>query len=504
MPSTLPNRSSWCCRAAITPSTSIRNRFWRARSSSSSPSRSAVASSPTSIRRARSTSWAAVRSGTFPISLRYMRTGSFVGALSRSTSIWRCALASTSSPGTSMTSMPSPRRCSSTCVRNSSTCSGVNSSTGTASRRSSDVTNPRSRPRAVICSFASSSPRSRATSVTRSLRVAGRTGAVYEAETPVPTSTTARVASRTALLAQPPELSVRLDQLLEQRVVAIVRLRVHLLQLLPQRRAPSLQREFLQPRPDVFRVLERRIAVERLERERGQRLDDAIVLRSRDRRGDVAARLHEQREQLSVADELEVLGCELRRDRGVDLAVAREQSEHLAFDALLGRSTLHRLAQLDRAPRHPVLQRHQHGRLGDADEVREHVRVLGPPNRVGESLEHRKARGHRGGLALDRAQLVPGDRPPEHVLDQRDGAGRELAEGVSPARLDEVRGVLTRGQDQDHRLDREALEERERALGGAGAGLVAVEQQDHPLREPGREPEVPLAEGGAARRDRGL
>ena len=87
-----------------------------------------------------------------------------------------------------MTSIPSPRRCSSTWVRNSSICSGVKSSTGTASSRSSEVTKPRSRPRAVIDSLASSNPRSRVTSVTTRLPATGSGLAeVYEPGTSLPT-----------------------------------------------------------------------------------------------------------------------------------------------------------------------------------------------------------------------------------------------------------------------------------------------------------------------------
>jgi hypothetical protein len=71
---------------------------------------SSVQSSPASIRRARSTSCGAFRRGTFPISFRYIRTGSFVGALSASTSILICVTASVSSPGSSMISMPSVLR----------------------------------------------------------------------------------------------------------------------------------------------------------------------------------------------------------------------------------------------------------------------------------------------------------------------------------------------------------------------------------------------------------
>ena len=132
MPSTLPNFSDPGARGSRrrtrSPGGSASGRPVLLRRSSSL---SSVANSPASIRRARSTSWAAVSSGTLPISFRYIRTGSFVGAFRRSTSSSALvADASTSSPGTSMTSIPSPRRCSSTWVRNSSTCSGVKSSTG--------------------------------------------------------------------------------------------------------------------------------------------------------------------------------------------------------------------------------------------------------------------------------------------------------------------------------------------------------------------------------------
>ena len=91
-----------------------------------------------------------------PISFRYMRTGSFVGARSRSTSIRTWVAASVSSPGTSIVSMPTAVRCSWIWVRTSSICSGVKSSTGSDSSRSSEVTKPRSRPRATSCSLTSS------------------------------------------------------------------------------------------------------------------------------------------------------------------------------------------------------------------------------------------------------------------------------------------------------------------------------------------------------------
>ena len=159
--------SSWCSRIMTTESTTRRNCFWStfARApSTGSPRRwtiSSVENSPPSIRMARSTSCAAVSSGTFPISLRYIRTGSFVGAFRMSSSRGRriepaSGSGSRSSRPASTISMPSWRRCSSTCVRKSSTCSGVRSSTGRPSRSSSAVTKPRSRPRAATASRSSS------------------------------------------------------------------------------------------------------------------------------------------------------------------------------------------------------------------------------------------------------------------------------------------------------------------------------------------------------------
>src|SRR5262245_56469157 len=272
--------------------------------------RSSVANSPASIRLARSTSWAAVRSGTLPISFRYIRTGSFVGAFRRSTSSCRCALASTSSPGTSMTSMPSPRRCSSTWERKSSTCSGVKSSTGTASRRSSEVTKPRSRPRAVICSFASSRPRSRATFVNAAApshrgeddrEVYGTERAVTRTDFAPPKRPDAsrsedgrtRLRVHVSPLAEPAELAVGGDELLEQPVVSLVGRRVHLLELLAEPRALAPQRELSEPGEHVVRVARDGVALERFERERAQRTPRVVVLGVRDARPNVAAGVDE-------------------------------------------------------------------------------------------------------------------------------------------------------------------------------------------------------------------
>ncbi len=105
------------------------------------------ANRPASIRLARSTSSSAVSSGTLPISLRYMRTGSEVGALSASSSSSRRRRASrsassASSPPASRISMPSSLR---TC-RTASVCSGGSSAACNATVTSSVVRKPISLP----------------------------------------------------------------------------------------------------------------------------------------------------------------------------------------------------------------------------------------------------------------------------------------------------------------------------------------------------------------------
>src|SRR5215212_5289933 len=121
---------------------------------------SAVAASPSSIALARMTSCSAVRSGTLPISLRYMRTGSLVGAL-RASSSSRAERASraNSSASSSTTSMFSSCRC----CRMLSICSAETSTGARASMTSSLVRKPRSLPLAT---------RSRTSSICASLAIA--------------------------------------------------------------------------------------------------------------------------------------------------------------------------------------------------------------------------------------------------------------------------------------------------------------------------------------------
>src|SRR6266542_1616648 len=152
--------SSWWSLMRITASTTRRNRLPSILPETAIVARRSPASSPASMRMARSTSWAAVRSGTRPISLRYIRTGSKAGVLSSSSRRRRRAPSvsipsSLSSPGTSMTSMPSSLRTCSTWARNSSICSGVSCISGSPPSTSSDVTKPRSRPFAAMASVAS-------------------------------------------------------------------------------------------------------------------------------------------------------------------------------------------------------------------------------------------------------------------------------------------------------------------------------------------------------------
>src|SRR5215216_2876546 len=125
---------------------------------------SAVAASPSSIALARMTSCSAVRSGTLPISLRYMRTGSLVGALrasssSRAERASRANSSASSSSTISTTSMFSSCRC----CRMLSICSAETSTGARASMTSSLVRKPRSLPLAT---------RSRTSSICASLAIA--------------------------------------------------------------------------------------------------------------------------------------------------------------------------------------------------------------------------------------------------------------------------------------------------------------------------------------------
>src|SRR5512132_268105 len=488
MPSTLPNLSCWCSRMATTRSTTIRRRLPSTLplpSSLSWTSYSSVANSPASIRLARSTSWAAVRRGTLPISFRYIRTGSFVGAFSRSTSRRAATPGSTrSSPGTSMTSIPSFRRCSSTWVRNSSTCSGVKSSTGTASSRSSEVTNPRSRPRAAIDSFASSRPRSRATSVNGSPRMGdGGWPEVYETPPaathgPQPTSH-----GRFVPLLQPTELAIGRDELPEQGVVLGVRGGIEPLEAPPEVRAPAAKRELLEPGPHVLGVLHRLVAVQWLQSEGGGRTGQLVVVGAGHGGPDVAARRHQEPEQLPVLGRLEVLLGQALGHLVIDGRVAGEKPEHLPLHPVVDRGSLHGLTNLGRSSRHPPLQREQDRGLGHTGQLGQPVGVLALADRVGQALQDGQGRRHSGALALDGRQVVAPDTSQEHVLDDGLSPDREDAEGVSAALADEVGRVQPLRQDQDDRLDGEPFEEPERALRRPGPRLVGVEGQHHPLGE---------------------
>src|SRR4029453_2731913 len=140
---------------------------------------SAVAASPSSIALARMTSCSAVRSGTLPISLRYMRTGSLVGALrasssSRAERASRANSSASSSSTISTTSMFSSCRC----CRMLSICSAETSTGARASMTSSLVRKPRSLPLAT---------RSRTSSICASLAIAicsGTSRSVTHAEAP--------------------------------------------------------------------------------------------------------------------------------------------------------------------------------------------------------------------------------------------------------------------------------------------------------------------------------
>src|SRR4029453_19053007 len=108
---------------------------------------SAVAASPSSIALARMTSCSAVRSGTLPISLRYMRTGSLVGALrAKSSSRAERASRANSSASSSSTISTTSMFSSASTWYTLSICSAVRSTGASASITSSVVMKPRSFP----------------------------------------------------------------------------------------------------------------------------------------------------------------------------------------------------------------------------------------------------------------------------------------------------------------------------------------------------------------------
>jgi hypothetical protein len=78
-------------------------------------------------------------------------------------------------------------------------------------------------------------------------------------------------------LSQTTQLAVGGDEPLEQLVVTRIRYGVHLLELLPERDASTPKQELLEARPDLLGVAGQLIAVERFERQRGQRLHDLVV-----------------------------------------------------------------------------------------------------------------------------------------------------------------------------------------------------------------------------------
>src|SRR6476646_7667022 len=332
----------------------------------------AVESSPASIRRARSTSCAALRSGTLPISLRYIRTMSFVGARRRSTSIRTCVAASVSSPGTSMTSMPSVVRCSWIWVRNSSTCSGVKSSTGTASRRSSDVTNPRSRPRATICSFTSSIPngsRAAAGSLTRfPSRSRARPPQCTERFARRPGRGTTVARSRKLAVQSLPDatqFAVHLGEFSEEVVPPRIDRGIELLQPHAHLIAPRLQQELVEPREHTVRILGGVVALERRDLTRESRI------RTGDDRRDVAVGVAQCHEQTPVRGGAEVVLGQAHHGVPVGIGVRGEEFQHLPLHAFLGGAALDRLRDLRRSSPEPSLQGLEYARLRDTGEVGE-------------------------------------------------------------------------------------------------------------------------------------
>ena len=155
-------------------------------------------------------------------------------------------------------------------------------------------------------------------------------------------------------------------------------------------------------------------------------------------------------------------------------------------------------------PRPPVVALElQEDRLDpDADPVGQDAGVALAPNRVLEPGQDRHGVLHHPGLGLDVVEGPAGQRPFEHVDDERDGLGLQGGErlgGAFALGQGEVGRVLALGKHEDRDVERIPLVELEGPFGGPGAGLVGVEGQHQPIGEPGQEPEVVLAEGRPAR-----
>ena len=180
---------------------------------------------------------------------------------------------------------------------------------GSATRRSSEVTNPRSRPRAVIASFASSKPRSRATSVNGAPCGRGwwmEASVRSEAAGDPSSRSAAHAASRWRSLSRRSSPSVAISCWKSSSYSAsVVGSASGGVDGWPPRgagaRAP-------QPVLDVLRVASGGLAVQRLQGERRDRPHRLLVLRVADDGAHVPARVHEEPEQLAMLRGLEVIG----------------------------------------------------------------------------------------------------------------------------------------------------------------------------------------------------
>src|SRR5512132_2641024 len=389
---------------------------------------SAVAASPSSIALARMTSCSAVRSGTLPISLRYMRTGSLVGALrasssSRAERASRANSSASSSSTISTTSMFSSCRC----CRMLSICSAETSTGARASMTSSLVRKPRSLPLAT---------RSRTSSICASLAIAicsGTSRSVTHAGAPashlggalgeIPVASGPR-------LPQGSPSGLEGDELFEDCSVLVRPLhRVHTLQVPLELVDDAGEAELLQPPEHLVSVPSVFLGRERLH---GQAAQEAAV-------GLGGGRLQDRLQGLAGAAGLgqgaergqgpggaePVRGPALGR-LGRPVRVLEGELEGLTFDPGLGAARARRGLRLDRGP--GGLSR-DHGEilgLVEVESLDDVAGVSGSLHIVGNALDDRDHVLRGPAPFLRRDELVAGQVPVQPPPNQRLGLGDQL------------------------------------------------------------------------------
>src|SRR6266536_4409598 len=383
------------------------------------------------------TSCSAVRSGTLPISFRYMRTGSLVGALrasssSRAERASRANSSASSSSTISTTSMFSSWRC----WRMLSICSADTSTGASASITSSLVRKPRSFPLATS---------SRTSSIWASLAMAiwSSTSRVVEnvQGRHIPSLRGAHWSGVVAFGPRLPQGSpsgLEGDQLFKEASVLVRPLHwVHALQCPLELLDDTGQAELLKPPEDLVSV---RPVLFRRECLDGKPTQVAAL-------GLVGGRVEDRRERHAGAARLGQSGERgLRRrrrepvvlpppDRRLGpLRVLEGELERLALDPGLRAARARRHLGRRRGGGGPLAGDHgQVFALVQVQALHHRARVLGPLQRVRDSAQDRQQLAGGARLALGVAQVELGELPVQPPAHQRLGLLQKVAQGPTAA-----------------------------------------------------------------------